>query len=362
MNAKAIKTDKILNRVRALLALADHPGTPPAEADTAMEMANSLMSRHAIDEALARAAQSKSSRRSPQKRAIKLATDTGAGSGLMSALRTILHYIAETNRCKMVHLRWSDDPEIYGMSDDVEWVEMLYTQTFFTLVSKINPRWDSSLGYDENVYNHKVAGFKWKDINRIAMSNGEESRENKGYYHKMKAAYMRHAKKIGDTNLVATQSHKAYRESFVNAFKTRLIDRLIAQAEANKDEASESGAEIALRESLEDVLGAMYADHPELSPEAMRETVEHLRRIREAEEARKQAEIDAMTPIQRAKYYDAQERRQRRQAESDRKYWNKESAKLDRSAHARGKAVANSVQLSRTAPVSDASETSRLEG
>jgi hypothetical protein len=48
-------TDKITNRVKALLARAEHPDTPPAEAQAAAAKAAELMMRHAITEATLRA-------------------------------------------------------------------------------------------------------------------------------------------------------------------------------------------------------------------------------------------------------------------------------------------------------------------
>ncbi|HET7531002.1 MAG TPA: DUF2786 domain-containing protein [Mycobacteriales bacterium] len=54
--------DRILERVRKLLARAEHPSTPPAEAEACSEKAAALMSRYLIDQAMLDAA----------------ATDTGA--------------------------------------------------------------------------------------------------------------------------------------------------------------------------------------------------------------------------------------------------------------------------------------------
>lgn len=44
--------DRILDRVRKLLAKAEHPSTPPAEAEAMSEKAAELMARHALDLAL----------------------------------------------------------------------------------------------------------------------------------------------------------------------------------------------------------------------------------------------------------------------------------------------------------------------
>jgi hypothetical protein len=44
--------DRMLERVRKLLARAEHPATPPAEAEACSEKAAALMSRHVIDQAM----------------------------------------------------------------------------------------------------------------------------------------------------------------------------------------------------------------------------------------------------------------------------------------------------------------------
>ena len=48
--------DRILERVRKLLARAEHPSTPPAEAEACSEKAAALMSRYVIDQAMLDAA------------------------------------------------------------------------------------------------------------------------------------------------------------------------------------------------------------------------------------------------------------------------------------------------------------------
>src|SRR3954454_13937094 len=44
--------DRVLERVRKLLARAEHPATPPAEAEACSEKAAALMSRYVIDQAM----------------------------------------------------------------------------------------------------------------------------------------------------------------------------------------------------------------------------------------------------------------------------------------------------------------------
>ena len=51
-----MELNAVLGKVRALIARAEHPATPAAEAATARKMADRLMLKYAIDEATAEAA------------------------------------------------------------------------------------------------------------------------------------------------------------------------------------------------------------------------------------------------------------------------------------------------------------------
>src|SRR5262245_6156970 len=61
---------RILDRVRKLLAKAEHPSTPPAEAEAMSAKAAELMARHAIDEALLDEA--RSDRSTPERRIVRV--------------------------------------------------------------------------------------------------------------------------------------------------------------------------------------------------------------------------------------------------------------------------------------------------
>src|SRR3954452_25024293 len=62
--------ERVLSRVRKLLAHAEHPNTPPAEAEAMSEKAAEIMARHAIDRALIE--QSEGERTRPQSREISV--------------------------------------------------------------------------------------------------------------------------------------------------------------------------------------------------------------------------------------------------------------------------------------------------
>lgn len=400
--------EKILERVQKLLALAEHPNTPEAEAELALAQANSLINKHAIDEALLRMSQTLEQRRAPEKRRIVVASGTGMGIAL-SALRSILHDMARTYRCSIA-IDGAYNADIYGASEDVAWVEMLFMSTYYQLLLKINPKWDTEKSYDENVYNFKVAGFAWADIDKTSREHGgpdarvweahrgmvqdvrdyeanpdeqtpiwepkyawsasnfrnvtiaeEEDLTGRFIYgdweqpHPTKikgsmiSAYRRWAKEIGDDQPVATASHHAYRIYFIEGFKHRMFSRLIEyRSEMDRNMDSIPGAALAIRDMTEEAKQMMYGDHPDMDPE------EQERMRREAVEA-EAAKLEAMSPSERTVYLEAQEREERRRNKPRKvKYLT-----YDESAVLRGKSAADGVNMNRNA---GAAEATRVRG
>lgn len=374
------KQDKILDRVQKLLAIADHPNTPEAEAEVALAQANKLIQKHAIDEALLRMSQTTEQRRAPEKRHISLASGDGMGIAL-AALRSILDEMANTYRCSIA-VDGYRNVDLYGASEDVAWVEMLYMSTYYQMLAKINPKWDEAKSYDENVYNLKVAGFKWEEIDAKARQHGGPDARvwEKNYSYalhdgslssywqeqvdkgearvvgqegerydlevatnKIKgsviAAYKRWAKQIGDDQLVATSSHYGYRLYFIEGFKHRMYERLWAyQREMESEMDTIPGAALALVDMADEAKRMMYGDHPELDPEE-----QERRRRAEAEEYA--AKLEAMTPSERAAFLEAEER----QARKDRKPRKVRYLSYDESAVSRGRSAADGVNMNRSA-------------
>lgn len=396
--------DKILDRVQKLLSIADHPNTGEHERDIALAQANSLIQKHAIDEAMLRASQTMEQRRAPEKRRVTIASGTGMGVAL-SALRSILHEMAKTYRCSLA-IDGAYNADLYGASEDVAWVEMLFASTYYQLLAKINPKWDSAKSYDENVYNFKVGGFAWKEINKIAVEHGqvdarvwermtgrledlrdyeanpdqqtpiwepayqwyrqegfrnvvlinrnEESGTSYGEWERptdkikgsMIAAYKRWAKEIGDDQPVATANHSTYRIYFVEGFKHRMFARLYEyQREMESAMDTIPGAALAIADMTEEAKRMMYGDHPNMDPEE----IERQRREAAAAEA---AKLDAMTDKERTAYLEAQEREDRRRNRPRKvKYLS-----YDETAVLRGRSAADTVNMNRTAGAAHAAQ------
>jgi len=386
--ATSTASEKILDRVAKLLAIAEHPNTPPAEAEVALMQANSLITKHAIDEAILRQSQSVTERRAIRHSVIVL-----GGGEFRPYLRTIFEAAAEALRVSIAQ-KWvgKAEPEfhMYGADEDVAWLDMLFNMIKLQFLTKLDPKWDETLGYDANVYNFKVAGFKWVEIDKEAQRHGyprNEStktiqhvididgdqwefwerrmtwrddlvldreagqvRQYNGYFHKLKAAYVRHAKTIGDETRVVTQSHQAYRLSFAESFRSTMSMRFWKMEEdAKREYDTVPGAALAIRDMKDDADRAMWADFPSMSPE---EVAKRRRAAQEQAEAERKAREDmlaAMSPKERQTFLEAEEAQARKDAKRARAWERKNSFYWDESARSRGAAAANAVDLTRKA-------------
>lgn len=345
---------KIMDRVAALLARAEHPNTPEAERELCFERANVLMAKHALDEAVIRSQQSASERRKPVSETWKWLETY---SPYASYLRTVLTEIARTNRCRVSIHPGNYTVTVVGFSEDVSWTQMLYMNSYFAFLKALFPKWDETLGYDENVYNFKKAGHKWSEINHIARQHGHPDHEDRSTGRikgAVIAAYKRHAKKIGDEQQITTQRHEAYRDTFAHYFVMRIGQRLEKMREENQRVAdSAPGAMLALRD---DVDAMFYELFPSLHPDEVRRRIEEQYRIdREAaeREARERQEmLNAMTPKQRTDFLEKEERQRRREAAASDRYWRSQTVSADRDGAAAGMRAADSVDLSRSTSVS----------
>lgn len=380
--------EKILDRVAKLLAIAEHPNTPGPEADVALMQANKLIAKHAIEEALIRQHQTVGERRALVNRQIVV----GAGSGFSSTLRTVLHYAADANRVSVAFLS-TGSAVLFGADEDVAWVEMLFSMIKLQFLLKIDPKWDASKSYDENVYNLKVAGTSWKDINAESVKHGSRDarkwtqtagyldRDTEEPYYQREyrnvqvtrrneesgsvfgtweapedklsgiliAAYKRWAANVGDDSPVTTQNPRAYKRSYADAFSSRMAMRFLDMKKENEAEMDTiPGAALAIRDLKAEADQAMWDMFPDLSPEARERRRQAAYEQQQREDAEYQAKLDAMTPKQREAFLEKEERQRRRQNEA---YWRslEKGPRADMGARRRGESAANSVDLSRKA-------------
>lgn len=383
--------EKILDRVAKLLAIAEHPNTPEHEADVALTQATKLMAKHAIEEAMLRQSQSTTERRALVHRKIVIGR-----SEFAPYLNTILIHAAKACRVSLAD-NWNGG-DAYGADEDVAWLDMLFNMIKLQFLLKLDPKWNDALDYNENVYTFKVAGYAWKEINKIAISHGQPDKESvklyrenvgedrigyytgwtdyivkpnedgtyniytrTGFFHNLFGAYKRHAKKIGDTNPVATQNHQAYRLSFAESFREVMVDRLRKMAdEAEREMDTIPGAALAIADVTEEANRMMWEEHPHLNPEDIARRRAAAEAQYRAEQEARQAKLDAMTPAQRQKFLDDEEKAYRklsRQQQKGIRYYS-----YDSNARARGAKAAQSVDLSRKAGSANGGATRREIG
>jgi len=132
----------VLARVRKLLAVAEHPNTPPEEADNAARAAERLIAKHAIDEALLEAAAQTKTR--PESRSMVVeAPYAGAKTMLVAA-------IAGAHSVRPITVRSPDEAQrvvLVGFPADLQVVDLLYTSLLLQATTSIRRQANSGRAF-----------------------------------------------------------------------------------------------------------------------------------------------------------------------------------------------------------------------
>lgn len=337
--------ESIIQRVTKLLERAAHVATPPEEADSCIAMADKMMEKYSIDQAMLQASRSKEEREVPERRDEEL-----FGYGQLSEhLGSISD--ALSGLCDVIVVRIADDKHaIIGFNSDIDYFLMLFNTVRIQFQAKMYPRWDNSLTLDHNIYNFKIAGYRWIDIWREGATRNDKpmpcvSPPKDGGY--MIRAYKRHAALIGDTRHIKTQRFDAYRASYASGFVNTVIDRVASQTQSREQAASAGGAALAVRDRRTDVREAFYAEFPGSRPL----TAEQMAAWRAAAQARRAAEEEAER-VRRAGLTDKQremeDRKQERINAANERYWANYDRRHARDAdgYSAGRRAAASLDLS----------------
>lgn len=333
--------EKILNQVRHMLDKANHPNTGEAERELCLRRADTLMLRHAIDQAMLDATK-RDDRRQPIPNRFRAFERWGDGWEYTSKFQTIIWELARTYRCKAA-IHPDGDVTIVGMPDDVQYFEMIWTNIYFGFITKMYPRWQDNLSFEHNVYNYKTAGYKWPEIRDVAREHQHHVPWPDGGM--LIRAYKKHARVVGDERQIKTQRHAAFRESYAEGFTRQVCRRLEDFRYESAETAKGSGAELALVDVEERVKEEFYNLFPDFRPMTA-EQLEELRAAQRKQEeeaaSRLQEELDAMTPAQRRKYEEAQERQRIKDAKDSDRYWKDLEEKRERNYDPDGMRVGRS--------------------
>lgn len=328
--------ESILEKVRALIALSENHGATEEERDSALAMADKLMTKHAIERAMLEAS-APEQRTTPTSKRVNLFT---FNAEFHDSLTSLVRHLASHYRVRPVrHVRPAGDYTLVGYSEDLEYFEIVWTSVYLAFVARMVPSWSATDTEDANVYRLKEAGIKWE---RIATLGGFPWPDG----GKLKRAYRREAARLGVEAKPHTQRHNAYRRSYAEAFVARISARTYRQQETrNQDVSATPGAAVALRDRSAFVDDLLYQLFPEFAPATPAE-MQALRRKAEAERAEELARLEAMTPKQRKDWEHAQAAQEARWNREYQREQQRREAMYDSTGADAGRKAADQVDLS----------------
>lgn len=333
--------EKILVRVKKLLDKANAEGTTEAEREAFLDKADELMIKHGIEEAMVMAAMSKEDRRKPVKEVFQ-AADPNAPH--WEKFRTVLRYIAQLHRCRIV-FHYRGDCTLVGFHEDVEYVKMKWLNIYLHFSRTINPQWNTALSPEQNAYNFHRAGTAWTEVEEIAKRSGCNWN-----IKKLRAGYREYCATIGEEPQRMTQSNFLYKEAFAEGFRSRISTRILQLMEDRDKMTSEAGALVAVKDLGLEVDELFYSIFPQFRP-ATAEELARMEAEAAAEAAALEAKLKAMSPAERREYDMEQERIHRQAARDSAAYWRRQERKQDRMGRtggaSAGRVSADQVDLSR---------------
>lgn len=348
----------IIQRVQKLLERAGHPETPEAEARLCEEKAEQLMAQHRIDQM--DLTPEEKSRITKSHWDIHVGDSGSDATEFYSAIFTMLQSVL-THCGVRVHPRVSyakrEDGrtdwnvrriQLVGFPEDITYAENIWFTVFKTFVLNVNPRWDTTIGFDENVYNMIRAGYNMRQTQDMAYAARDDhyglpKREHKSH-PMIGKALKREVERRGEEWHVNKKSQSTWRSSFARSYTSTIgmrLRELRAKAEETVSDAEKFA--LAVRDTKERVDEEFYRLFPEFDPEVKR-------RMREAEEFEAACAWAALSEAEQAKVLRDQARedaRWARRASRARANYGRvrESEQTNMVAWSRGKKVADSVNL-----------------
>jgi len=267
------KLEDMLRKVRALLARADHPNTPQPEAEACRDKAEELMYSYRIDEAMLALESKQGTELVPGWAKWDVCHETSEYRFYYRCiLADVLAHVgirgATTERKEEIY---NDDGTFRGVSyyvvvdacgyeSDLRIAELLYTACAVAFQSRLEPRYDPSLGEQVNAYLMRSAGMEgWRIAQAIY------GRDDKHLRPKVRKMFKDEAIKRGEdpTPLLGKGNIMAdYRRSYAEGFVNTISDRL------ERMRASRGGVErgLVLQSRNERIQEEFYGKYPTLRP------------------------------------------------------------------------------------------------
>jgi hypothetical protein len=273
------KTDDILRKVRALLAIADDERAPDGERDAARQRAEALMFKYRIEEATA-VSQGYSGEDGGLRPVWRTIVLTKASSEFEHHYRMLAATVSQHvgSRYVLKYVYGQNDTELIaefcGYESDLRYGDVLLTSMLLEFGKRLEPKHDPNLSFDENAYHMRMAGMERKRITRILLGDWATENEMKAKNRKVTAAVKRECERRGeDPNIVLGRGNnmKTFRDSYAEGFVNQMWTRLSRMREAH---GAETGA-VVLRSRKEYVDEAFYEKYPDRRPKPADPTDAH---------------------------------------------------------------------------------------
>ena len=150
----------ILKKVRALLDKADSTNFEP-EAQALREKADSLMMVHAIESFELERGKDSTVREKPEMREF----DYGHFDDrqVLDSVGNVFSSLCRLARCKIGFYGFHN-AKVVGFPADLDYLDLLLTSVRIQMSTKMTPRGNPALSYEDNLYVLKSAGFKWQQV------------------------------------------------------------------------------------------------------------------------------------------------------------------------------------------------------
>ncbi|HEX3706447.1 MAG TPA: DUF2786 domain-containing protein [Mycobacteriales bacterium] len=162
-------SDAVLARIRKLLAVAEHPATPPAEAESAAQAAERMIIKYAIDEALLAARSDVRSK--PEVRMIVIEAPYA------SAKRVILSAVARAHGVRVIsHTGQAARATLVGFDSDLRLVDLLFTSLLLQAATGMRRQARSDKAFRRAF----LIGFAYEVGDRLRQARSEAVAESGG--------------------------------------------------------------------------------------------------------------------------------------------------------------------------------------
>lgn len=258
------KLAKVMALINNLLARADHPNTPPDEADTARKRAEREMARYRVEEA-ALSLEDKAKMGIKPRSAVWMVTPLGSefSAQYRAMAAYVVHHIGAYAIAKyetVDGIGWSQY-KVYGFESDLAYGELLWASIRAGFKGQLEPEVDPTATDEDNVYRLRTAGIERGRIGQL-MGWGGEGTNGPG---KVTTVFKRACAARGEDPKVLTgkgNNMRTFRRSYAESFSDEMWNRLWTLRTAR----GQNSGELVMANRMDEIMEMVYTDYPHMRP------------------------------------------------------------------------------------------------